>query len=49
MSDEELKWALLTVADPMTQNYADIKTQGLKEPLLEVERFLGLMHTYYYD
>jgi len=26
VSDEDLKWALLTVADPMTQNYADIKT-----------------------
>ena len=49
MNEEDLKWALLTVADPMSQRYADIKNEGLREPMVEIERFMALMNKYYYE
>lgn len=49
VNEDDLKWALLTVADPMTQKYSDIKSEALKEPMVEIEKFIGLMNTYYFE
>ena len=33
----------------MTQKYSEIKAEGLKEPMVEIEKFIGMMNSYYFE
>jgi hypothetical protein len=45
VKEEELKWALLSIAEPVNP----LRPRLDAEPTVEIARFIPLMHNYFYD